>query len=235
MLWLNAFALVLVLALTGEARAQESSETRTEFWPEIQAFIKLKPKWRIFLNGTVSRSLEDGELPPGQPYEALIGAHLDYLPNQHFILRGGYRYITSLNESDPYKEHRVVVEQHIRTLLRGDILLSDRNREDFRFINGDFSFRYRNRVTLEREFQIKNRSLTPYASAEIFYDTRFDTFNRNRFAFGLVYLIKRKYAPLKMLFPEKDISLDIYYMFQNDSHSSPRHVNGIGIALAFYY
>jgi hypothetical protein len=103
MLRLSAFALVLFLALTGDARAQESPETRTEFWPEIQAFIKLEPKWRIFLNGRVSRSLEDGEVPPGQPYEALIGAHLDYLPNQHFILRGGYRYITSLNQSDPHE------------------------------------------------------------------------------------------------------------------------------------
>jgi hypothetical protein len=157
------------------------------------------------------------------------------VPSQHFLLRGGYRYITSLNESDPYKEHRIVFEQHLRKLLRGGILLSDRNREDFRIIDGDFSFRYRNRVTLEREFRIKNRSLTPYASAETSYDSRFDAFNRNRFAFGFVQTLKAKHAPLKMLFPERDITVDIYYMRQNDSRSSTPHVNGLGIALAFYF
>jgi len=36
-----------------------------------------------------------------------------------------------------------------------------------------FSFRYRDRVTIEREVHLfKGRAITPYASAEIFYDER---------------------------------------------------------------
>jgi hypothetical protein len=45
-----------------------------------------------------------------------------------------------------------------------------------------FSARYRNRVTLEREFKVLNRAITPYRSAEVFYDNRFNTWNRNRLA-----------------------------------------------------
>jgi hypothetical protein len=77
-----------------------------------------------------------------QAYEAQIGAHIDYIPNKHVILRAGYRFGRAVgSNSDPFKEHRFLTEQTLRKLLQGDLLLSDRNREDFRFVNGDFSFR----------------------------------------------------------------------------------------------
>jgi len=44
----------------------------------------------------------------------------------------------------PYKEHLIKstesTEQTLRKLLPGDLLLSNRNREDFRFVSGDFFF-----------------------------------------------------------------------------------------------
>ena len=227
--------LVCLFVVVIEAGAQSNSDTNNEFWPEIQAYFNVKPKVRIFLLGSVSKSVEDGEILSGQAYEGLIGAHVDYLANDHFFVRTGYRFITSLDEDTPNKEHRIVIEQHFRKLLKGEILLSDRNREDYRFINGDFSFRYRNRVTLEREFIIKDRALTPYASGEIFYDSRFNAWNRNRYAVGVVVPIRRRYAALKMLFPKRDVTLDIYYMRQNDSRSSTPHVNGFGMALGIHF
>jgi hypothetical protein len=139
------------------------------------------------------------------------------------------------SNSDPFKEHRLLTEQTLRQLLPGDLLLSDRNREDFRFVNGDFSFRYRNRVTLEREVHLlKGRTITPYVSGEICYDSRFNTWNRNRFAVGVQQSLLR--GPLrKMLLPERQVILDLYYMRQNDSRSDIQHVNAIGAALAFYF
>jgi hypothetical protein len=215
-------------------RAQESS-THNEFWPEIDVYINLKPKVRLFLLGTVSKSVEDGELFNAKAFESQIGMHVDYIPNKHFILRTGYRFGTSVGEtSEPFKEHRLLTEQTLRKLLPGDLLLSDRNREDFRFLNGDFSFRYRNRVTLEREFQLQKRTVTPYVSGELFYDTRFDSWNRNRLAVGVQTSLRR--GPLrKMLLPKRQVILDVYYMRQNDSRSNPAHVNAIGASLAFYF
>jgi hypothetical protein len=68
----------------------------------------------------------------------------------------------------PFKEHQILSEQTLRKLLPGDLLLSDRNREDFCFINGGFSFRYRNRVTIERELPLlKRRNVTPYVSGDL--------------------------------------------------------------------
>jgi hypothetical protein len=227
--------LFLVLTGTHVASAQEPT-TRKEFWPEVDVYITVKPKVRLYLTGTVSKSVEDGELRNAQGYESQIGVHVDYIPNKHVILRTGYRFGTSVgSNSDPFKEHRLLTEQTLRQLLPGDLLLSDRNREDFRFVNGDFSFRYRNRVTLEREVHLlKGRTITPYVSGEIFYDSRFNTWNRNRLAVGVQQSLLR--GPLrKMLLPERQVILDLYYMRQNDSRSDIQHVNAIGAALAFYF
>jgi len=210
--------------------------SRNEFWPEIDVFIDIRPKVRLFLLGTVSKSVEDGELRNAKGFEAQLGVHVDYIPNQHLILRTGYRYGTSVGTTDdPFKEHRLITEQTLRQLLPGDLLLSDRNREDFRFVDGDFSFRYRNRVTLERELHLfKGRTLTPYVSGEIFYDTRYNTWNRNRFAVGVQTSLRA--GPLrKMLLPKRQVILDLYYMHQNDSRSQPNHTNGVGATLAIHF
>jgi hypothetical protein len=217
------------------ARAQEPT-TSTEVWPEINVYINLKPKVRLFLLGTVSRSVEDGEAFNGKAFEAQIGAHIDYIPNPHVILRAGYRFGTSVGDSDsPYKEHRFLTEQTLLKFLPGDFLLSDRNREDFRFLDGDFSFRYRNRVTIEREFRLhKKRSITPYVSGEIFYDTRYSIWNRNRLAVGVQTALRP--GPLRRMgLHKRQVILDLYYMRQNDSRASTPRVNALGAALAFHF
>jgi hypothetical protein len=226
--------LVLVVVGAQAAKAQQPT-TSDEFWPEIDVYINVKPKVRLFLLGTVSRSVEDGELRNAQAFEAQIGVHIDYIPNKHVVLRTGYRFGTSVGDADnPYKEHRFLTEQTLRKMLPGSLLLSDRNRQDFRFINGDFSFRYRNRVTIEREFQFRKRTITPYVSGEIFYDTRYSAWNRNRLAAGVQTSLRR--GPLrKMLLPKRQVILDLYYMRQNDSRSATAHVNALGAALAFYF
>ena len=213
-------------------RGQEPT-TRNELWPEINVYITLKPKLRLFLLETVSKAVEDGEIFQAQAFESQFGVHVDYLPNKHIILRTGYRYGWSTGD-DSYREHRLLTEQTFRKLLPGDLLLSDRNREDFRFLKGDFSFRYRNRVTIEREFQLKKHPVTPYVSGEIFYDTRYQIWNRNRLTVG-VQTSLRKGPILKLLVPKRQIILEMYYTHQNDSRSSPSHVNGFGTVLAFHF
>lgn len=227
--------LILVLITTHPAKALQST-TSQEFWPEIDVYVSVKPKVRLFLLGTISRSVEDGEIFKSDAVEAQVGFHVDYIPNKHVILRTGYRYGTSLGDTvSPYTEHRLVTEQTLRKLLPGDVLLSDRNREDFRFISGDFSFRYRNRVTLEREVHLfKGRTITPYVSGEIYYDTRYSTWNRNRLTAGVQQSLRR--GPLrKMLLPNRQVILDLYFTHQNDSRSSTQHVNALGAALAYYF
>jgi hypothetical protein len=234
--------LVLLVLLSGPRTisAQEPT-TRDEFWPAVEVYINVKPKVRLYLLGTVSKAIEDGELFNAQSYEAQVGAHVDYIPNDQLILRAGYRYGTAVgNQDSGFREHRILADQILRKLLPGDLLLTDRNREEFRFITGDFSFRYRNRVQIEREFHwakvplLKGRTITPYISGEISYDTRYGVWNRNRYAVGMIQSLKR--GPLlRKLLPKRGMNLDIYLMRQNDSRSSPAHVNALGAALVFYF
>ena len=237
---LSGLFLLVILTDTRTITAQEPT-TRDEFWPSFEAYINVKPKVRLYLLGTVSKAIEDGELFNAQRFEAQVGAHVDYIPNEHFILRGGYRYGRAVGENDDgFREHRLLSEQILRKILPGDLLLTDRNREDFRFIKGDFSFRYRNRLMVEREFQVniltflRRRSITPYVSGELSYDTRFDLWNRNRYAVGVVQSLRR--GPiLRQLLPKRGIFLDLYLMRQNDSRSTPAHVNAIGAGLVFHF
>ena len=228
--------LLLLVAFSSQATRAQEPTTPKEFWPEIDVYIHLKPKVRLYFAGTISRSVEDGEGRNTQAYEAQIGAHIDYIPNEHVILRTGYRFGSAVGStSDPFKEHRFLTEQTLRKLLPGDLLLSDRNREDFRFVNGDFSFRYRNRVTVEREFHLfRKRAITPYVSGEIFYDTRTGVWNRNRYSVG-VQLSLRRGQLMKMLLPKRQGILDLYLMRQNDSRSETPHVNALGAALSLYF
>ena len=93
------------------------------------------------------------------------------------MVRVGYHYIHSVTGDTPV-EHRGALEATPRYPLVGGLLVSDRNHMDIRSIGGENSWRYRNRLTLEREFSIGRFRSTPYVRGEVYYDSRFD--NRKR-------------------------------------------------------
>lgn len=227
-------ACVLVACFCPRAAAQEADdETQNEFWPEVNVYVNLNPKWRLFFLANVSKNRDTQSNLEGQ-----VGAHADYVVNDKLSLRAGYRYGSSLTGDDPRVEHRVLFEQTVRAPLPGRILLSDRNREDLRVVNGDFSARYRNRATLEREFAVRGYKFTPYAAAEVFYDTRFGVFNRNRLTAGVQLPLGKGLSPFRehqALMPRKSLSLDLYFARQNDSRSKPSRVNAVGAVLVFTY
>ncbi len=228
---IHILALFVVVVVCASSHAQEDLETQNQVWPELDAFVHLNPKLRLFFLATFSK-----ESDSRAPFEGQVGAHIDYIVNKNLILRTGYRYGHSLGDTnDPFSEHRWITEQTLRLPMTWNLLLSDRNRQDFRWVDGEYSFRYRNRLTLEREFVVKNRSLTPYASGELYYNTRFDTWNRNRYAFGLQISIARRGPALHLLSPRKNVVIDIYYMRQNDSRSLPYHVNALGLVTFLYF
>lgn len=221
--------LVMFLILPGTvAYAQEAAEI--QFWPEVDVFIPLRPKLKLFLLVTVTKAEETRNNLEGQ-----VGIHLDYTVNKKFMLRGGYRHGSSLSEGDPFKEHRIVLEQTFRHPLPLDVLLTDRNREDFRWVNGQFSARYRNRLTVEREFKVFGRRLTPYSSAEVYYDTRFDTWNRNRLTIGVQIPFKKGFPLITLADQKRQVVLDIFFTRQNDSRSQPSRIKAFGTALSIYF
>ena len=223
--------LALVVAVNVCARAQQqTSDTQTQLWPEVSVYVPLDEKVRLFFRFSITKAQETRENTEGQ-----FGAHIDYVLNKRLTLRAGYRYGFSLTETDPFTEHTPIAEQTYREQLPLKILLSDRNRQDFRIVNGDFSFRYRNRLRLEREFLLPGRSITPYGSVEVYHDSRFDVWNRNRLTAGVQIQLRRALPLLRLVTPRKQVIFDVYYTKKNDSRSQPHHLHAIGTTLAIHF
>jgi hypothetical protein len=227
--WRFVCVVALTAALTSVAHAQDPGPTK-QFWPEVDVYVPLNEKVRLFFLATTTKAEETRDNTEGQ-----IGAHVDYQLTRKISLRTGYRYGFSMGGSDAFKEHRIVFEQTLKQPLPLQLLLSDRNREDLRWVNGVYSARYRNRVTLEREFKVLGRGVTPYGSAEVFYDSRFDAWNRNRLAVGMQLALKRGAPLISLIHPKKQFVLDVYVTRQNDSRSQPARVKALGIAFGIYF
>lgn len=221
----------LVAALASGAWAEDSGE---DFWPEVDGFVGLNDRSRLFLSAAGSHNRQESYT------DLTLGAHLDFflLPitrswlrhtpdaerRRYLSFRLGYRYGWGLgDDADAYREHRGIVEFTARAYLPGQLVGLNRNRLDLRDLQGETSWRYRNRTRLEREFHAGSRSVTTYAMVEFFYDSRYEAWGRKRYFAGVEWPLGR--TPI----------LDTYYCRQDDPHSSPEHVNAVGLALNLFF
>jgi hypothetical protein len=228
-----ALAVVLILASASAACGQESDSTN-EFWPEIDLFIKLREKSRLFVvySGTRQENLgayADGQVGVYFDYWALpaLGrtgrANADVSRSKLLFVRAGYLFSRPLNSSGAVTEHMLTYELTGRANLPASLLLSDRNRVDLRWVDGDFKWRYRNRLKLERTFAMGHFELTPYAHGEVFYSIDQGAWTRVRYAAGAEWSITRR------------IVLEGYFLRQNDWKIVPQFVNAIGMAVQLYF
>lgn len=83
-------------------------------------------------------------------------------------LRVGYVVSRPRNNSGSRVEHMPTVESTGRAHFKNCLLLSDRDRVDFGWIDGNPKHRYRHRLKLERTFATWKFQRTAYAHAELF-------------------------------------------------------------------
>ena len=223
------WATLIVVSFGIPARAQTN-----QIWPEVSTFVKLNDRMRFyFLATTVKESEEttEGEYGPNFDFylkplrhKTILGAlPLDESKNRLLMVRAGYHYIHSYsgNGSD---EHRGVLEATARYPLMGGVLVSDRNRLDIRSIAGENSWRYRNRLTVEKEFSIGRFRFGPYGRAEAFYDSRYDKWSRTALVVGSTFPITRHFE------------LEGYLEHWNDSGGSSNWwQNAVGVVINLYF
>jgi hypothetical protein len=222
--------LVVFATLIEPARAEEHHD---EFVPELNVFIKLSKQVRLYLLGDVthgfSPSFTDGE----------FGAHVDFTlkpilrrnlrdgdweRSRYLWVRAGYVVSTDIDDRDDGSTTQMVLlEMTGRFELPGNAWLVNRARVDFRDIDGDRSQRYRIRVGVEREFTVCRVVMVPYVQAETFYDSRFDTFNRQLYQAGVEIELNKHWR------------IEPYFARQNDSRSASGNVNRVGLVLKAYF
>jgi hypothetical protein len=231
-------AAIVLTCLAVAAPAAESNQ----FWPELDAYFNLGERTRLFVLGTASVYDPPGSAGSTQFQDMQLGVHLDvtlapllrpdllkgdWQRNRYLWMRIGYRYGRSLGgieDTDPYREQRAIFELTGRTApLAAGLELVGRFRWDARDFNDDYSNRYRFRFQLEKAFQLDGRALVPFANAETFYDTRFDTWNRRRYQVGAEFELSRAWR------------IEPSFSRQNDSRSEPARVNALGLVLKYFH
>jgi len=197
-------------------------------WPELDTYVKVNRKTRLSL--FIKRSTD------GDTYDSVqIGPNLDFFlkrlrrrvrtndvtKDKFLVFRVGYRNIAN---ADGPNENRGIVQFTGHTPLPWSMLLSDRNRADLRWVSAKaFTWRYRNRLTLERSFHVGRVEFSPYLRGEVYYVSSSGTWSKNSYSLGAEIPLGRR------------MQAEAYFERDNQSHTSPQHVNGVGLKFSLYF
>ena len=222
------------MALAGLAPSRAAAQDPTTagaLWTTAEAHAQLRSDIRLLVLGQ-SKSGTDYFY---QQWNA--GAGLDYQlkrfarrqsmefdpdRQRQLTVGAGYEYLRTTESGTPSSENRIIAGLTARVQLPSGLLLSDRNRFEFRWVDGNYSSRYRNRASLNRPTQLNGIRFTPYVSAEFFYDWAKNSWNQERYAVGIEW-------PYESLF-----KLSTYYLRQNCPTCSPAHLNVLGLTLQYF-
>lgn len=204
-------ACVALFLCVGVATTAHAQKPTTEFWPELDVY------WQPALHQRTFVELSEAAEREGVKHEASVGLYQDYLDLPLFYVRAGYRYTFSIRDAS-YRESRIVTEGTITAYSTTLVRLLNRTRVEFRFVNGEYSYRIRDRVHFQRLSQrSKGLRLAPYGTVEVYYDSRYNTIARIGARVGTEARLGRR------------VGIDLYIARQNNTRSEPRYVNALGI------
>lgn len=186
--------------------------TRLETWIESQSSLDFPfQRWRT--GGLLSKRIK--------PILNLHLRDIDENFDNHLVVGGGYEYQRTV-DSGTLKIDHTINAYATPTISVAGLLLSDRNRTEFRWINGVYDFRYRNRLTITRVSQVRAFKFTPYAYGELFYNSNHRSWNHREYASGVQFPYK-SYA-----------MIDTYLLHESCTSCSHGSVNMIGVTLNLY-
>lgn len=203
-----------------------------QFLPEVDAHLKLNSSFRTYLEAKDDRDGGDPTqftfgpsiqfyLKPFIKLKDVTAFDLDDSKSRFLVLEGGYRYITA---PDAPPENRMLTAATANFPLPAGFHLSDRNRFDLDWKNGDFAWRYRNRLSLEHTFAIRSYHLIPYVAAESFYLSQYNKWATTDLYAGCLSPVGKRFE------------FNAYYEHENDTGKHPNtQQNYVGLALYIYF
>ena len=203
-----------------------------QFLPEIDTYLTFNPKARVYFQAKDDR---DG----GDPTQATLGPSvqfffkplvnlkkittfdLDDAKKRPLELEIGYRFILAPNTA---VENRLLTAVTFRFPLKAAFLITDRNRADLDWKNGAFTWRYRNKLTLERTIAIYSYHLIPYVAAEPYYESQYSKWSTTALYAGCLLPVG------------KHVQFNPYYEHDNNTGKHPNEqVNYFGLQLNLYF
>jgi hypothetical protein len=208
-------------------RAQE-----TQFLPEVDTHLTLNSTLSAYLQAKDDREGGDPTqfsigpslqfyLKPLLKLKDIKSFDLDDTKKRFLIWETGYRYITA---PDAPPENRMLVATTFNFPLNAGFFLSDRNRADLDWKDGSFTWRYRNKLTLDRTFAIHSYHFIPYLAAEPFYESKYSKWSTTSLYAGCLFPIG------------KHVEFNTYFEHDNNTGKHPnQQVNSAGLALYLYF
>jgi len=212
---------------------QSGAQSVKQFWPEVDVYAPLASNTRFAFEAKDTR---EGQLSQQWQFGPSIEFYvtpllrlrkLSTLPKDEarariLVLSAGYRYLPG-TQSDR-AENRIVLSATPSFPLIWKLVLADRNQMELRFIQGAFSWRYRNRLAVQRPVQIGSYKFTPYARWEEYYSSQFNKWYDTALSAGINLPVT------------KEIELSPYYEHQNETNKSPNKViHSIGLTLNVFF
>lgn len=176
------------------------------FWPQLDLFYQVARNARLY--GIATYTFGPDPLVDNAQYGLnvdLFWKHravvkhrpavdaLAFDRSQPIMLRMGYRYATDLGIPGPSRQNRVLFELTGR-LTKGVFTLAERNSFDFRWTDGKYSTRYRNRLWAEAVVSLGTYQPVPYANAEWFYSVQNAEWTKVRYEAGVHFPVASLFA-----------------------------------------
>jgi Protein of unknown function (DUF2490) len=210
---------LLTLALLAFVTCSSSAQTTTDptddvqMWPDLTLRFNLNKKTSLDFFGTARLGRHLSHVVAEQ-----LGVATAYRPSQYLTLTANYRFVWGQPTATRSNfEKRLFFDATPRLPLSHGILLTDRNRVEFREINGVRSTRYRNRYQIEKAVKWSEKTFTPYISGENYYDSRYHEWGRKQLWTGVR-------VPLN-----KHLQCDFMYMHNWDARAKPGYWNVFGV------
>ncbi len=220
--------MLLVCTTCGAAHAQNPQSGSL---PEVDLYYEFNPDARLYVQAKDER---DGGDPtqfafgpsvqfsrkPLLKLKRVLVFDLDKTKSRLMVMESGYRVIAAPGAP---VENRLIEAVTFNFPLLARFVISDRNRFDLDWQNGEFTWRYRNKLSLERTFSIRSYHFAPYVAAEPFYESQYGKWSSTDLYAGSAFPIG------------KHVELDGYYEHENDTGKSPnKQKNYLGLKLQIY-
>lgn len=211
-LFRRLFILVNIIIVCHSLAAAQTDDEDLQSINDFQVSIPLNKKLDFVILSTLRFGNDLSKFTEGR-----IGSGVAWKANNAFTVTPAYLYIETRNSAGKFQtEHRYLVKGVYKFPVK-KLGLSHRSQFEYRVRNSGNAWRYRPSITIEKDLPEKFiPSAKLFVTEEVFYDSRTGKFSRNRFSIGVNKIINTK------------LSLDIYYMRQNDGFSHPGDLNVIG-------
>ncbi|HEX4469012.1 MAG TPA: DUF2490 domain-containing protein [Gemmatimonadaceae bacterium] len=199
------------------AAAARAQSTENEWWNELDMYWTApSAKWRLFGMSQEARGIETTDR------QLTLGLHVDDLEIPWGFARVGFRTIRSIGGSSA-PEDRALAEV-VAPSTKGRVRFRNRVRLELRWIGGEPSQRWRYRAQIEDHIRLPaKRELMPYATSELYWDSRYHALSRTAYRLGSTVTIVQHWV------------FDLSYARQDNRFGSPRHVNALWSRLEISY